>query len=198
MTCDFIKEEKLSAYIDGELSPDEMQEVAKHLKTCEVCSMKLREIEEISEQASIHYEEIAEKIDFSQLMADLNNRIKNLDEINDEHIEFENNIIEFPKKESKQEINLEKEETVLNKIYKFAPAIISLAAIIMISFILFTNNDKAITTPQTADKSENVTVDSLEYSKFNAMIYKVKEKNKTVIWLFNDNSNDEDDDDGPI
>jgi len=51
--CDKIKD-KLSAYLDGELSPDEMAEVAAHLETCPNCSAlleKMRRVDEMAETA---------------------------------------------------------------------------------------------------------------------------------------------------
>lgn len=65
-----------------------------------------------------------------------------------------------------------------------------MAAIILISFAVL-NKSEVVQDKQT---TENVTVDSLEYSKFNAMIYKTKEKNKAVIWLFKQEEDSEFDD----
>lgn len=51
--CDKIRN-KLSAYLDGELSPEEMAEVAAHLETCPDCSAlleKMRKIDEMAETA---------------------------------------------------------------------------------------------------------------------------------------------------
>ena len=47
-------------------------------------------------------------------------------------------------------------------------------------YILTTKNIVPVPKIQ-AKTNESVTIDSLEYSKFNAMIYKTKKKNKTVI-----------------
>jgi len=193
MKC--IDEIKLSAYIDGELSDKEMAEIAEHLNTCSVCADKVKEYEELSENTFQYFKNIENSFELPELLNDIKERLKNTDEITPEHTVYNNKIIDFPKNEKNNEENIFKEESVFEKIYKFAPAIISIAAIIMISFILFSENPK---NNVTANKSDKVTVDSLEYSKFKAMIYKTKEKNKTVIWLFDDNSDEDNGDDDSI
>jgi len=193
-TCDFIEEEKLTAYVDGELNDKEMLEVSKHLKECETCKILVDELEELSNNTLFHYEQIKDSFELPNLMKDLNEKLKNMENITKEHTKYDN-IIEFPKEKIKKEEN-KSDDSVLGKIYKFAPAIISLAAILLISIIISNNKPNSTTVNIQAKVSDSVTVDSLEYSKFNAMIYKTKDKNKTVIWLFKENNSDEDD--GPI
>jgi len=51
--CDKIKD-RLSAYLDGELSPEEMAEIAAHLETCRDCSAlleKMRRLDDMAEKA---------------------------------------------------------------------------------------------------------------------------------------------------
>jgi hypothetical protein len=43
--------ESLSAYLDGDLGPEEAREVEAHLSECAVCSALLRDLEEIQERA---------------------------------------------------------------------------------------------------------------------------------------------------
>ena len=193
-TCDFIETEKLTAYVDGELNDKEMLEVSNHIKSCESCKTLVEELEELSSNTLFHYEQIENSFELPNLMKDLNEKLKNMDNITEEHTKYDN-IIEFPKEK------IQKEETITNdnilgKIYKFAPAIVSLAAILLISIIISNNKPNSTAVNTQAKVNDSVTVDSLEYSKFNAMIYKTKDKNKTVIWLFKENNND--DDDGPI
>ncbi len=192
-TCDFIETEKLTAYVDGELNDKEMQEIAEHIKTCESCRNLINELEELSQNTLFHYEQIEAGFELPNLMRDLNEKLKNMDNITEEHTKYDN-IIEFPKEKIKKDEN--SDDNIFGKVYKFAPAIISLAAILLISIIISNNKPNVTTVNTQAKATDNVTVDSLEYSKFNAMIYKTKDKNKTVIWLFKENNND--DDDGPI
>jgi hypothetical protein len=187
-TCNFIEEEKLSAYIDGELTDKEMQLVADHIKECETCRNLIEEIEELSDNTNFYYKQIENSIELPNLMRDLNYRLQNLDNITND------NIIEFPK--LKKDTSKNKENSILGNIYKFAPAVVSIAAIFLISFVLLTTKSNMTQANTQAKSNEGVTIDSLEYSKFNAMIYKTKKKNKTVIWLFKENNNNEDD--GPI
>lgn len=190
--CDIIETEKLSAYVDGELNDKEMQEVANHLKDCEACKLLVEELEELSNNALFHYEQIENSFELPNLIKDLNEKLKNTEDITEEHTLY-HNIIEFPKEKIKKE---ETKDNIFGKIYKIAPAIVSLAAILLISIIISNNKPNTTAVNTQAKASDSVTVDSLEYSKFNAMIYKTKDKNKTVIWLFKENSDN--DDDGPI
>ena len=191
-TCDFIKEEKLTAYVDGELTDKEMLETAEHIKNCTTCKHIIEEIEELSANTLFHYQQIENGFELPNLIKDLNKRINDTDEITEEYTKSDN-IVEFPKLKTEEN----KVDTgILGQIYKFAPAIVSLAAIFLITFGILTTKNNITSTNTQAKKSEGVTVDSLEYSKFNAMIYKTKDKNKTVIWLFKENNSDEDD--GPI
>ena len=68
--------EKLSAYMDGLLPPDEMAGVAAHLDTCESCSLlleKMRRVDEMAEHVMPEFDEA--------LMAQLADRIaKGIDE----------------------------------------------------------------------------------------------------------------------
>lgn len=190
--CDIIETEKLSAYVDGELNDKEMQKVANHLKGCEACKLLVEEVEELSSNTLFHYEKIENSFELPNLIKDLNEKLKNTEDITEEHTLYDN-IIEFPKEKIKK---AKTNDNILGKIYKFAPAIVSLAAILLISIIISNNKPNTTTANTQAKASDSVTVDSLEYSKFNAMIYKTKDKNKTVIWLFKDNNDN--DDDGPI
>jgi len=64
-------EDRLSAYMDGQLSPEEMAEVASHLEQCPSCSAlleKMRKLEEIGEGVMPDFDEA--------LMADLSARIE--------------------------------------------------------------------------------------------------------------------------
>ena len=194
MKCKFTKEENLSAYVDGELEHIEMQRIADHIKECAECRELVEEIDLLSANSLAHYEEVESSFELPNLMADLNKRLLDMDSITNEHIPNDK-IIEFPsKKEEKSS-----DTGVLGKIYKFAPAVVSLAAIFLVSFIISTGKQNVSPVSSQAKASDGVTIDSLEYSKFNAMIYKTKEKNKTVIWLFKENnSDDEDNGDGPI
>lgn len=192
--CDIIETEKLSAYVDGELNDKEMQEVANHLKDCEACKLLVEELEELSSNTLFHYEKIENSFELPNLIKDLNEKLKNTEDITEEHTLYDN-IIEFPKEKIKTK-ETKANDNIFGKIYKFAPAIVSLAAILLISIIISNNKPNTTTANTQAKASDSVTVDSLEYSKFNAMIYKTKDKNKTVIWLFKENSDN--DDDGPI
>jgi len=189
--CNFTKEENLSAYVDGELEHEEMQSIANHIKECEECKAFVAEIEELSDNTFFHYEQIEKNIEFPDLMADLNEKLKDLDKVTND------NIIEFPGVKREVAGSVTEEDRIFTKIYKFAPALISLAAIFLISFGIMTNKPSVTTINTQAKTSDGVTIDSLEYNKFNTMIYKTKEKNKTVIWSFEEN-NDEDNGDGPI
>jgi len=194
MKCKFTKEENLSAYVDGELEHIEMQEIADHIKTCSECREFVEEFEMLSANSLMHYEELENSFELPNLMSDLNKRLLDMDSITNEHVPT-SKVIEFPKKKE----STKEELSVLGKIYNFAPAVISLAAIFLVSFIISTGKPNVTAISSQAKTNDGVTIDSLEYSKFNAMIYKTKEKNKTVIWLFKENnSDDEDNGDGPI
>jgi len=186
--CNFIDEEKLTAYVDGELNDKEMLEVANHIKNCEHCKTLVEELEELSKNALFYYEGVEKSFELPNLMNDLNEKLKDLSLVTDKHTKYnDDKIIEFPNKKSKT--------NKTNKFYQYIPAVISLAAIFLIAFTMISSKPKQSVINSQAKKSEGVTVDSLEYTKFNAMIYKTKDKNKTVIWLFKEDDNN---DDGPI
>lgn len=188
MNCK-IKPEKLTGYLDGELSKEEMLEMTNHIKSCEECQTTITELEDLSFKTMKYYEDLEASIDLGNMMNDLANRLNELDEVNEEYTK-QKNILKFPEKKQNK-------FNIFEKIYKFAPAAIALAAIILLSFNIFYNKSNSVTTiNQASEKTDGVSVESLEYNKFNAMIYKTKEKNKTVIWLFEEENSD--DEDGPI
>ncbi len=172
MNCLQIKE-KLSAYIDGELSQKEMELVHNHLEKCNECAVELEKLEKIAIKVSDYFE--------------LKHKSVNLDRL------YDDVMFSIEKNEKVDFIEATKENFISNffkNLLKFSPAFVSLAAIILISFAVL-NKSEVVQDKQT---TENVTVDSLEYSKFNAMIYKTKEKNKAVIWLFKQEEDSEFDD----
>ncbi len=59
--CDKIRT-KLSAYLDGELSPDEMAEVAEHLESCPDCSALLEKMRQVDEMAGTALPDFDDKL----------------------------------------------------------------------------------------------------------------------------------------
>lgn len=172
MNCLQIKE-KLSAYIDGELPKKEMEIVHNHLGKCNECAVEFEKLEKIATKVSDYFEVKHKSINLDRLYDDVMFSIEK-----NEKIDF---------------IETTKENIISNffrNLLKFSPAFVSLATIILISFAVL-NKSEVVQDKQT---TESVTVDSLEYSKFNAMIYKTKEKNKAVIWLFKQEEDSEFDD----
>ena len=172
-----VTHEELSAYIDGELSSKEMETIVSHLNDCEKCQNEIEELESLNSVLSDHFDVFRAGLNLDSLFPDLKAKIKSLDEIKEDEVD---KIIQFPSKEEKDD---------KNKIYQFIPGLVALAAIFLISFGIMKSN--FVETKASVAKTDSTTVDSLEYSKFNAMIYKTKDKNKTVIWLFDQGEEEE-------
>jgi len=176
-----VTHEELSAYIDGELNHKDIEKMITHLKVCEKCQKEIEELESLNSLLSTHYEDFASNLNLDNLLPDLKVKMANIDK--NKEMDEVDKVIQFPIKENK------------SKFYQYAPSIVAIAAMLLLSFAIMKNNFIPTSKASTA-KTEAATVDSLEYSKFNAMIYKTKDKNKTVIWLFeqeDDNNDDLDD-----
>ncbi|MBN2694763.1 zf-HC2 domain-containing protein [bacterium] len=173
MRCDIVKE-RLSAYMDGELPHNEMQEISLHLEGCESCAKEFESLETLSDSLNNYFEMVSKRV--------------SLDSIYD-------NVMEKIEKEKIKPVFKDENEgwmmRFIKSLLQYSPTFASIAAILIIAFALLPNqhdNSKS-------SKGESVSVESLEYSKFNAMIYKTKEQNKTVIWLFKQENDDDEFDD---
>ena len=85
-------EEKLSAYLDGRLTPDEMAELAVHLQECPECSVlleKMHRLDDLASEASLDFDD-AEMDKLSDRIAA---GIEMLDDIETEPIERKARII---------------------------------------------------------------------------------------------------------
>ncbi len=173
MRCDIVKE-RLSAYMDGELPHSEMQEISIHLEGCESCAKEFESFEELSSSVQNYFQVISNKV--------------SLDSIYDK-------VMERVEKEGIKPLFKDENEGWFMKFIKsllqYSPTFASVAAILIIGFALLPEQRNST---ENSSKSDSVSVESLEYSKFNAMIYKTKEQNKTVIWLFKQENDDEFDD----
>lgn len=177
MKCNDLKE-RLSAYLDGELNSQETDAIFKHLDTCESCRQELDALESTSKLVGDHIDLQLASFQLDDLYSDVMTAVE---------------------ADHKEQVTIKElfQENFITRFFKgvlsYSPTLASVAAILLLTFGVISKMDLQ---PPTTAQQETVSVESLEYSKFNAMIYKTKEKNKTVIWLFKQDS--EDDIDDPI
>ncbi len=166
--------EDLSAYYDGELNNKKMLLISTHIDECEKCKAYIDNIEKTSGLLSSYIDGFnSSNSRLDSLYDDLKKKIDDKEHLKESSVD---KIIEFPQKRS--------------NFINYATTVFAIAAILLFSIIFVSK--KSIFSNNVSSKVNTTSVDSLEYSKFNAMIYKTKDDNKTVIWLFEEDSDIDD------